>query len=83
MAAVIGVPRVEDPTNEYVKAFVVLKPGQSATPDEIIEWCRKRMAGYKRPKEVEIRDKLPLTTVGKVLRRELREAELAKRHIKE
>jgi long-chain acyl-CoA synthetase len=83
MAAVVGIPRVEDPTNEYVKAFVVLKPGKTATPDEIIAWCKDRMAGYKRPKEVEIRDKLPLTTVGKVLRRELRQAELDKRHIKE
>jgi long-chain acyl-CoA synthetase len=82
MAAVVGIPRVEDPTNEYVKAFVVLKPGQTTTPDEIIAWCKDRMAGYKRPKEVEIRASLPQTAVGKVLRRELRDEELAKRQKK-
>ncbi|NHI84197.1 MAG: long-chain fatty acid--CoA ligase [Candidatus Thorarchaeota archaeon] len=80
MAAVIGLPRKEDPTNEYVKAYLVLKQGETATEEEIITWCRERMAGYKRPKEVEFVDSLPMTAVGKVLRRELREAELNKRN---
>jgi len=79
MAAVIGLPRDEDPSNEYVKAFLVLKEGETATEEEFIEWARDKMAGYKRPKEVEFVDKLPLSQVGKVLRRELRQAELEKK----
>jgi long-chain acyl-CoA synthetase len=49
----------------------VVKEGQSLTADEVIEWCKKDMAGYKVPKQVEFRDELPKTTVGKILRREL------------
>ncbi len=79
MAAVIGVPREDDPSNEYVKAFIVLKDGVEATPEEFIEWARERMAGYKRPREVEFVDELPMSAVGKVLRRVLREKELKKR----
>lgn len=82
MAAVIGVPRADDPSNEFVKAFVVLKDGAQATPDEFVEWARGQMAGYKRPKEVEIVGSLPMSAVGKVLRREIREAELKKRGLK-
>jgi long-chain acyl-CoA synthetase len=81
MAAVIGIPREDDPSNEFVKAFIVLKPGVEATPDEFISWAKDKMAGYKRPKEVEIVSALPLTAVGKVLRRELRTKELKKRGI--
>jgi long-chain acyl-CoA synthetase len=79
MAGVIGVPRKDDPSNEFVKAYVVLKDGATATSEEIIEWCRDKMAGYKRPREVEIVESLPLSTVGKILRRELRDEELKKR----
>ena len=79
MAAVIGLPREDDPTNEYVKAYLVLKDGVEATPEEFIAWAKDHMAGYKRPREVEFRDSLPMTQVGKVLRRELREEELAKK----
>ncbi len=79
MAAVIGVPRDNDPSNEFVKAFIVLKDGVEATPEEFIEWARERMAGYKRPREVEIVDELPMSAVGKVLRRVLREKELKAR----
>jgi len=78
LAAAIGLPRPEDPSNEYVKAFIVLKDGEDATPEEFIEWARGKMAGYKRPKEVAIVDDLPMSNVGKVLRRELREMELQK-----
>ncbi len=78
MAAVIGLPR-ENEATEYVKAFVVLKPGETATPEDILEWSKQRLAGYKRPKEVEIVTSLPMSQVGKVLRRELREMELKKR----
>jgi long-chain acyl-CoA synthetase len=79
MAAVIGLPRKDDPSNEYVKAYVVLKEGATATEDEFIAWAKENMAGYKRPREVEFVDTLPMTAVGKVLRRELRDAELAKK----
>lgn len=75
-AAVIGVP--DEKSGQAVKAFIQLKPGQTATAEEIIEYCRDKMAGYKRPKYVEFRDALPMTTVGKILRRELREEELRK-----
>ncbi len=79
LAAVIGLPREDDPTNEYVKAYIVLKEGETATEEEFITWAKEKMAGYKRPKEVVFVDKLPMTAVGKVLRRELRDAELEKR----
>ncbi len=79
MAAAIGVPKGDDTGNEFVKAFVVLKDGQSATPDEIVAWAKEKLAGYKRPREVEIVNSLPVSTAGKVLRRELRAKELEKR----
>jgi long-chain acyl-CoA synthetase len=69
-AAVIGVP--DEYRGETVKAFVVLKEGESATVEEIIEFCRERMASYRVPRIVEFRDDLPKSMVGKVLRRELR-----------
>lgn len=68
-AAVTGVP-VEG-KGERVKAYVVLKPGQSASEDEIIEFCRQNLAPHKVPRFVEFRDRLPKSQVGKVLRREL------------
>ncbi len=73
-AAVIGVP--DEYRGESVKAFVVLKEGETATPEEIIEFCRERMAAYRVPRLVEFRDDLPKSMIGKVLRRELREEEL-------
>jgi long-chain acyl-CoA synthetase len=79
MAAVIGLPRDDDETNEYVKAYLVLKEGVEATPEEFIAWAKDNMAGYKRPREVVFVKELPMTAVGKVLRRELKEAELAKK----
>jgi long-chain acyl-CoA synthetase len=80
--AVIGVPREDDPSNEFVKAFIVLKDGVKATSEEFIEWARTKMAGYKRPREVEFRDSLPISQIGKVLRRVLREEEIEKRGMK-
>ncbi len=79
LAAVIGMPREDDPSNETVKAYVVLAPGQTATEEEIIKWSKDKMAGYKRPTSVEFRDALPQSAVGKVLRRILRDEEIAKR----
>jgi long-chain acyl-CoA synthetase len=75
MAAAVGIPRDDDPSNEFVKAYIKLKEGETATPEEFIEWARDKMAGYKRPREVT----LPLSNVGKVLRRVLLEEELKER----
>jgi long-chain acyl-CoA synthetase len=68
----VGVAGVPDAyRGETVKAWVVLKPGETATEEEIREWCKERMAPFKVPTQVEFRKELPKTTVGKVLRREL------------
>lgn len=70
-AAVIGVP---DPTKgEIIRAFIVRKPGQSVTADELIAWSRESMSTYKAPREVRFIDALPATGAGKVLRRLLKE----------
>jgi long-chain acyl-CoA synthetase len=69
-AAVVGVP--DEYRGETVKAYVALREGQTATPDELIEFCRANMAAYKYPRQVEILDDLPKTPTGKFLRRELR-----------
>ncbi len=75
-AAVIGVP---DPkSGEKVKAFIQLKPGETATEEEIIAFCQDRMAPYKRPHLVEFREALPMTPVGKILRRVLKDEEKEK-----
>ena len=75
-AAAIGVP---DPyRGETVKAFVVLKPGRTATEADLIAFCKERLAPFKVPKAVEFATALPMSLVGKVLRRQLREQELAK-----
>jgi long-chain acyl-CoA synthetase len=79
MAAVIGLPRADEPTNEFVRAYLVLKEGETGTEEEFIAWAKDHMVGYKRPKEIVFVGSLPLTAVGKVLRRVLKEAELAKK----
>jgi long-chain acyl-CoA synthetase len=73
LAAVVGVP--DGKGGEAVKAYVQLKAGETASEQEIIEFCKENMAGYKRPKIVEFRDELPVSNVGKVLRRVLRDEE--------
>jgi long-chain acyl-CoA synthetase len=71
LAAVIGLP---DPkSGERVKAFIKLKAGESATEEEIMAFCKEHMAAYKRPREIEFRDEIPMSNVGKVLRRVLRD----------
>jgi long-chain acyl-CoA synthetase len=68
----VGVAGIPDPyRGETVKAWVVLIEGETATEDEIKEWCSERLAKYEVPTQVEFRDELPKTTVGKILRREL------------
>jgi len=76
LAATVGRP---DPRwGEAGHSFVVLRPGASASPEELIEFLRGRLARFKVPKAVEIRNSLPLSAAGKVLRREL-QSELANR----
>jgi len=70
---VIGVP--DEVRGQIAKAFVVLKPGQSVTSEELIEYCRSKIATYKLPREVELVTELPRTPTGKLLRRVLREKE--------
>lgn len=68
----VGVAGIPDPyRGETVKAWVVVKPDETMTEDEVKDWCREKLAKYKVPSQVEFRDELPKTTVGKVLRREL------------
>ncbi|MFZ5881036.1 MAG: long-chain-fatty-acid--CoA ligase [Chloroflexota bacterium] len=68
----VGVAGIPDPyRGETVKAWIVLKPGETATEDELKAWCKERLAPYKVPTHYEFRGELPKTTVGKILRREL------------
>jgi long-chain acyl-CoA synthetase len=76
-AVAVGVP--DEYRGETVKAFIVLNPGEECSEEEIIDFCRERLAPYKAPRLVEFRAELPKTMVGKVLRRALLEEELAKR----
>jgi acyl-CoA synthetase (AMP-forming)/AMP-acid ligase II len=71
--AVIGVP--DAVWGEAVKAVVILKEGEKATQEEIINWCREKMAGYKKPKSVDFikPEEMPRTATGKILHRKLRE----------
>ena len=76
-SAAIGVPH--SIKGEEVKVFVVLKPGATATGDEIRAHAAKTLAPFKRPHEIEFRDALPKTLIGKTLRRQLAQEEKAKR----
>jgi long-chain acyl-CoA synthetase len=67
--AAVGVP--DEKSGEAVKLFVV-KRDQSITEEDVVEHCRNNLTGYKIPREVEFREELPKTNVGKVLRRALR-----------
>jgi long-chain acyl-CoA synthetase len=73
-ACTVGVP---DPyRGETVKAFIVVKQGETLTEEEVIRYCKERLAPYKVPKVIEFIDELPKTAVGKILRRELRQREM-------
>ncbi len=70
---------IKDPyRGETVKAYIVQRPGESATAEEIIAFCKERLAPYKVPKIVEFRDTLPKSAIGKILRKILRDEEEAK-----
>ena len=75
-ATAIGVPHPK--RGEQVKVFVVLNEGETATQEELIEYCKDKLAAYKLPTMIEFRDELPKTNVGKVLKKDLRAEELAK-----
>jgi long-chain acyl-CoA synthetase len=76
-AAVVGIPnKVRD---EVVKAFIVARPGETITRSELLEFCRDKLSRYKLPREIEVRESLPKSIVGKVLKRVLRDEELRKR----
>jgi long-chain acyl-CoA synthetase len=70
MAAVIGVP--DDESGEEIKAFVVLKDGESVSEEALRAWGKEQMAAYKYPRLIEIRESLPMSATGKILKRELR-----------
>ena len=69
LAAVIGVP--DESHGEEVKAVVIRNPGASVTEDELVAWGKEQMAGYKYPRIVEFVESLPMTSTGKILKREL------------
>lgn len=72
----IGVP--DQKRGETVKAFVVTHPGETITEEELTKWCSDEMAAYKVPKQWEFREELPKSAMMKLLRRELRDEEIAK-----
>jgi long-chain acyl-CoA synthetase len=75
LVAVVGVPH--ESLGEEIKAFVVPTEGTDPSPEEIVHWCRERLAAYKYPRIVELRDSLPMTATGKILKKELRGEGLA------
>ena len=79
-AAAIGIPHPV--RGESIKVFVVLKGGETATQEELIDYCKGKLATYKLPTEIEFRDELPKTNVGKILKKDLRAQELKKRQKK-
>jgi long-chain acyl-CoA synthetase len=75
-AVAIGV--ADEYRGESVKAFVVKRSGASTTEDEVLDFCKERLAAYKTPKAVEFREELPKSAVGKLLRRVLVDEERAR-----
>jgi long-chain acyl-CoA synthetase len=76
-ATAIGIPHPK--RGEAVKVFIVLKEGQTATAEEMMKYCQDKLAKYKWPTEIEFRDELPKTNVGKVLKKDLRAMEQQKK----
>jgi long-chain acyl-CoA synthetase len=79
-ACTVGVP--DRYRGETVKAFIVVKEGETLTEEEVVNYCKGNLAAYKVPKLIEFMDELPKSVVGKVLRRELRKIELERREKK-
>jgi fatty-acyl-CoA synthase len=77
-AAVIGIPSVE--WGQTVKAYVVLRAGQKANAQDLTEFCRTRLASFKRPEVIEFIDALPKNALGKILRKELHALEQEQAH---
>jgi long-chain acyl-CoA synthetase len=77
LVAVVGVPN--EKSGETVKAFIKIMDGQTCTEEEIRDFCKQNLAGYKRPKLIEFREAIPISNVGKVLRRVLRDEEMGKK----
>jgi long-chain acyl-CoA synthetase len=75
-ACAVGIPH--EYRGETVKAFIVTKEGETLTEEEVALYCKENLAAYKVPKIIEFIDELPKSTVGKVLRRKLKEMELEK-----
>jgi long-chain acyl-CoA synthetase len=73
-ATAIGIPHPK--RGESVKVFVVLKPGESATAEEMLAYCEDKLAKYKWPAEIEFREELPKSNVGKILKKDLRQEEI-------
>lgn len=74
--AAIGIP--DEKAGEAIKVFIVVRPGESLTKEQVIAHMRSNLTGYKVARHVEFRDELPTTNVGKILRRSLRDEELKK-----
>jgi acetyl-CoA synthetase len=84
MAAVIGVP--DEVRTEIVKAFITLKAGHSPNPElesDIKNFVKTRLAAHEAPREIEFVSELPMTATGKIIRRELRSLEIARKAKKE
>ena len=78
-ACTIGLPHPS--RGEQVKVFVVLRKPQETTRQDLIDYCRQKMAEYKLPGEIEFRNELPKSSVGKILRKTLRDGEMKKRSL--
>ena len=76
-AAAIGIPDVK--RGENIKLFVVPNEGETVTEKEIMAYCEEKLAKYKLPSVIEIRDSLPESNVGKILKKELRKEEESKK----
>ena len=77
-ACTIGIPH--EYRGETVKAFIVPKPGEVLTEEEVVAYCKKNLAAYKIPKIIEFIDELPKSAVGKIMRRKIRDMEREKTH---
>jgi long-chain acyl-CoA synthetase len=76
-ACCIGVP--DEYRGETLKAYIVVKPGEKLTKEEVISFCKDKLTAYKVPKDLEFIDELPKSAIGKILRREVREIDRKRR----